>query len=177
MHDGKTPRQILCASYLAKLNSQRLISCWTTPKTLTNPTELPGVALFYSACVYDSFHQRFFRVLRVVQELEVKVQGGRAATPSAQQHLFPVTVHHATELPCQTQQAIPHTCTPQSKNYVTLPPEMSRIATPSLFWYSHFPKWGYHMYRFSLFNEITFSSLFSIRKIHLLHTQEVYKCH
>ena len=64
----------------------------------------------------------------------------------------------------------------EHQSHVTLPPEMSHIATRSLLGYSHFPKGG-AMYRFWLFNEIGFSSLFYIRTIHLLQTQSVYKCH
>ena len=45
--------------------------------------------------------------------------------------------------------------------YVTFLPEMSHIATRSLFGYSHFPKGG-AIYRFWLFNEISFSNLFYI---------------
>ena len=60
--------------------------------------------------------------------------------------------------------------------YVILPPEMSHMATRSFLGYSHFPKGG-AIYRFRLFNEISFSSLFYVRKRHLLHTHEVYKCH
>ena len=62
---------------------------------------------------------------------------------------------------------------------VTLPPEMSRIATRSLFGYSHFPKGGGGgaMYRFwRLFKKISFSSLFYIRKNTIVthtHTQKL----
>ena len=58
------------------------------------------------------------------------------------------------------------------RRYVTLPPGMSHIATSSLFGYSHFSKGG-AIYRFWLFNEISFSS-FLHQKIHLLNTQKVY---
>ena len=43
---------------------------------------------------------------------------------------------------------------------VILPTEMSHIATRSFFGYNHFPKGGAIIYRFWLFNEISFSSLF-----------------
>ena len=42
------------------------------------------------------------------------------------------------------------------------------------FWVQPFSKRGY---RFWLFNGTSFSSLFYIRSVHLLHTQTVYKCH
>ena len=60
--------------------------------------------------------------------------------------------------------------------YVTLPPKMSWIATWSLLGYSQFPKGG-AIYRFWLFNEISFSNLFYIRKIHFLHTKKEYTCY
>ena len=63
--------------------------------------------------------------------------------------------------------------TPNLKVYVILPPEMSHIATRSLFGYNHSSK-GCAMYRSWLFNGISFSSHFYIRKIHLLHTKKVY---
>ena len=58
-------------------------------------------------------------------------------------------------------------------SYVTFPPQMSHMATRSLFGYSNFPKGG-AVYRIWLFNGISFSSLFYIKKIQLLHTQKVY---
>ena len=59
--------------------------------------------------------------------------------------------------------------------YVTLPPEMSWIATWSIFGYSQFPTgdavsiWAFQLNQFL--------QSFLHQKIHFLHTETVYKCH
>ena len=45
------------------------------------------------------------------------------------------------------------------------------------FWVRPISQRGCHIYQFWLFNKMTFSSLFYIRKIHFLHTQKVHTCH
>ena len=56
--------------------------------------------------------------------------------------------------------------------HVTLPSEMSRIATCSLFGYSHFPERD-AMYRFWLYNEISFFSLFYNKNTLVTHTHSL----
>ena len=52
----------------------------------------------------------------------------------------------------------------QDGSFVTLPPEMSRIAAWSLLGYSQISQRGCHTIDFGFSNEISFSSLFYIRK-------------
>ena len=62
--------------------------------------------------------------------------------------------------------------------FVTLPPEMSRIASYFIFWVVAFPK-GVPYIDFCPFYEIDFSSLFYVRKVHLLvcYTHKKCMCH
>ena len=60
--------------------------------------------------------------------------------------------------------------------FVTLPPEMSQIATWSLYGYSQFRKGG-AVLSILAFHRKRFLQSFLHHKMHFLHTRKVYKCH